>query len=509
MLESCYLDEPDLIFGKRGEEKDPRLGLTQFGPYYSPGESAPSPSRIRVGIIGTGETTTWGKQVVTRLAARIPSDHTNKWFYPDYEGFNIETLVRCEFSVVQSNDGLILPQEVKQVLAVTEVNPRIAAAANLLVSKVEKFLTEDSPPDVVLVALPPEIEEYCGIGDRTRGAKRPSFTETEALIAEFKKVGQTFLEDWGVEVTGGSGPPPEKDYDLRNAIKGKVMKLQQAVPVQILREEPALKFLTGSGVDGGSLIPSHFAWNMATGLYYKAKGRPWRLAKLPQGTCYVGVSFFRDLRDPDQDLQTSMAQVFTHSGDGFVLRGTEVMVDESTKEAHLTAEQSNNLLTSVIEKYKTKAVSDPTRIVIHKSSSFSPVENEGFLRAIGGLPYDLVSFHNDDPIRFLRYGDYPVLRGTLVTLARGEYVLYTTGYVPRIRTYPGLRVPLPLHIRHEGASEIKPVAEEILGLTKLNWNTTTFSTRLPITLEFARQVGKVLSELEPGARVQDHYRFYM
>ncbi len=37
----------------------------------------------------------------------------------------------------------------------------------------------------------------------------------------------------------------------------------------------------------------------------------------------------------------------------------------------------------------------------------------------------------------------------------------------------------------------------------------TFATRMPITLEFAKQVGRVLSELEPGALVQDHYRFYM
>lgn len=509
MPESLYLDEPDLVFGNRGEEKDPRLGLTHFGPYFSPGEGTPSPSRIRVGIVGTGETTTWGRQVITRLGVRISSDHTNKWLYPDYEGFNLDTLVKCEFSEVESKDGLILPQEVNQVLATIEVNARIAAAANLFVSKVEKFLSDDSPPDVILIALPPDIEEYCGIGDKTRGAKRPSFTETEALIAEFKKVGQTFLEDWGVEVAGGPDLPLEKDYDLRNAVKGKVMRLQQAVPVQILREEPAHKFLTGSGVDGGSLIPSHFAWNMATGLYYKAKGRPWRLAKLPLGSCYVGVSFFRDLRDPNQDIQTSMAQVFTHNGDGFVLRGTEVMVDESTKEAHLTSEQSRDLLMNVIKKYRAKAGGDPNRIVIHKTSGFSPVEHKGFLEAIGRLPYDFVSFHDDDPLRFMRYGDYPVLRGTLVTLAKGEHLLYTTGYVPRIRTYSGLRIPFPLHIRHEGASEIKQVAEEIMGLTKLNWNTTTFSTRLPITLEFARQVGKVLSELEPGAQVQDHYRFYM
>ena len=496
------------MFGNRKEEKDPRLGMSQFGPYFSPGESAPSPSRVRIGIVGDGESTTVAKKVVSRLGTRIPSDHTNKWLYPDFDGFTLQNPVRCEFEAIDSQDGLILPQETRRVLDITETNSRIAAAANLIVSKVEKFIQEDSPPDVILLALPPDIEEYCGIGDRTHGAKRPSFTETERLIAELKESGQRFLDDWGLEVSGEPEAPPEKDYDLRNAVKGKVMRLHQAIPVQIVRDGPAQKFLSGDGVRDGSLIPSHFAWNLATALYYKAKGKPWRLAKFPKGSCYVGISFFRDLRHPDQRLQTSMAQVFTHSGDGFVLRGSEVYVDEGTREAHLSEKQARDLLADVLAKYREKA-GEPTRTVLHKTSGFSADERRGFLSVIGNLPYDLVSFHDDDPIRFLRYGNYPVPRGTLVTLSKGEHVLYSSGYVPRVRYYPGARVPQPLHIRHEGASPIRPVAEEILGLTKLNWNTTTFATRRPITLEFARQVGKVLSELEPGATVQDHYRFYM
>jgi len=509
MLEAHFLVEPDLVFGNQGEEKDPRLGLSRYGPYYSPGEQAPSPARIRVGLIGTGETIGWGAEVIAKLREPIRSAHTNKWLYPDYDGFSLESSARCEFSVVDAQDGLILPQETKEVLSLPDANHRIAAAVNLLASKVERFLMEDSPPEVLLIALPSDIEEYCGIGDRTRGAKRPSFTEQEKLLAEFRQSGQRFLEDWGLEVTGGPEPPPEKDFDLRNALKGKVMRMKQAVPVQILRTEPADKFLTGRGLEDGSLIPAHFAWNLATGLYYKAKGRPWRLAKLPAGTCYIGVSFFRDLRSPDRRLQTSMAQVFTHSGDGFVLRGSEVMLDEGSKEAHLSEPQAKELLSGVLRKYRDKAGVDAHRVVIHKTSGFSSNEVAGFLSEIGDRPYDLVSFHEDDPVRLLRYGDFPVLRGTLLSLTKDDYLLYTTGYIPRIRTYPGVRVPEPLHLRLLGSSPIRAVAEEILGLTKLNWNTTSFATRRPITLEFARQVGKVLSELEPGAEVQDHYRFYM
>ena len=103
-----------------------------------------------------------------------------------------------------------------------------------------------------------------------------------------------------------------------------------------------------------------------------------------------------------------------------------------------------------------------------------------------------------------------MLRGTVICLSLNQYLLYTTGFTPRVRTYPGLRVPRPLLVRHYGRdSEIDLICSEILGLTKLNWNTTAFSTQLPITLEFAQRVGRILSEVPQGIKLQDHYRFYM
>jgi hypothetical protein len=32
-------------------------------------------------------------------------------------------------------------------------------------------------------------------------------------------------------------------------------------------------------------------WNFATALYYKSGGMPWRPSNLPEGVCFVGVSF--------------------------------------------------------------------------------------------------------------------------------------------------------------------------------------------------------------------------
>ena len=204
-----------------------------------------------------------------------------------------------------------------------------------------------------------------------------------------------------------------------------------------------------------------------------------------------------------------MAQVFTYSGDGFVLRGSDVVVDNLTRQVHLSKEQAFDLLKNSLEKYTKKVNVPPSRVVIHKTSPFSDGEQEGFDEVLSDLPRDYVAISKNVSLRFLRTGKYPVLRGTVISLTSDQHILYTTGYTPRIRTYPGSRIPRPLLIRHKGDSEINLICSEILGLTKLNWNTTAFSTQLPITISFAQKVGKVLTELPKDSMLQDHYRFYM
>jgi hypothetical protein len=255
--------------------------------------------------------------------------------------------------------------------------------------------------------------------------------------------------------------------------------------------------------------PATFSWNLGAAMYYKCNGKPWRLAKLEDGTCYIGIAFYRSRLDPREQIQASMAQVFTSSGDGFVLRGEEVLIDKETKEPHLTEEKANDLVTRAINQYSSKVKTNPSRVVIHKSSSFTSDERKGVLDAIGSASADLVSIRREPDIRFVRTGKYPVLRGTLIQLNENMFLLYSSGYIPRLRTYPGHRIPVPLFLQMDCDSSPQVVAEEVLKLTKINWNTAVFADKFPITITFPRQVGKVLSELEEGSSIQNHYRFYM
>jgi hypothetical protein len=380
---------------------------------------------------------------------------------------------------------------------------------NLYRDAVQKIADGDDKPGVIICALPALIEDKCGISIWTRGAKVPQFTELEELAAEMAKDNQTLLNEWGFGPEEEAAPPPsDRDLDFHNALKGKIMKFH--IPVQLLLTSTIQGFLEGDSKRRREIQePATVAWNFGTAAYYKAEGKPWRLAKLRLDTCYVGISFYRNLRDPDRDVETSMAQVFTYNGQGMVLRGKDVVRDKITREVHLSRSQAFDLMADALKKFQDRAGYDAGRVVVHKTSGFSDEEGTGFDEAIGKRYRDYVTIQRNNDIRFLRTGIYPVLRGTMVSLTGNKCVLYTSGYIPRVRTYPGSRIPEPLLITHRGDSELKEVCKEIMGLTKLNWNTTAFATSLPITLEFAKKVGKILSELEEEQPPESHYRFYM
>jgi hypothetical protein len=504
-----YIEEPDLIFGGQKEEKDPRIGLKYHGPYHFSTEKEPSPNHVNVGIVGNSKTIMLTKQFLEKLKNPIPSPETNKWLYPDYPGFTKESPIKCEFVTSENWEAIIKDYEIKEVLSIQDsVNKRIAAGVNLFKEKIRVISLEDNKPDVVICALPFQIEEYCGISKHTRGAKRPKLTAQEKLRAELKAEGQTLLDQWGMGIVEETKGEDDLDLDFHNALKGKIMEF--GIPIQILRESSINGFLQ-YGQQGIKVTqePATFAWNLATALYYKANGKPWRLAKLRQDTCYVGISFFHNLLNPDLDIETSMAQVFTHNGEGIVLRGSDVMIDRYTKEPHMSERQSSELMEEALRIYEEKAGRSPSRVVIHKTTRFSKEESIGFEKAIGATAKDLVTINTKHQFKFVRTGQYPVLRGTMIILTDNECLLYTSGYIPRIRTYPGHSIPNPLLIYHSGDSEMEEICKEIMGLTKLNWNTTSFATYLPITLEFSQKVAKILSELEPGKQLQNHYRFYM
>jgi hypothetical protein len=72
-------------------------------------------------------------------------------------------------------------------------------------------------------------------------------------------------------------------------------------------------------------------------------------------------------------------------------------------------------------------------------------------------------------------------------------------YVPR---------SLEFHVS-VASSGMRTIAEEILSLSKLNWNNTQFDGGEPISLRAARRVGDILKCIPKGQIVQDNFRYFV
>jgi hypothetical protein len=310
--------------------------------------------------------------------------------------------------------------------------------------------------------------------------------------------------------------PPDEDKpahrNLRRGLKARAMRV--GIPTQIMW--PRSLRIAGDEegkARGRSQDPATRAWNFVAALYHKAGGIPWRLRHVDPGVCFVGVSFYRELTSISPRLRTSMAQTFTAAGDGYILRGSTFDWDERAqgRSPHLDGQAAELLMQEVVDLYKKQNKGSlPSRVVVHKCSRFWEEELDGFRSGCEQVPMvDFITI-GERGIRFFRHGDFPPLRGTYVKFSDSNLLLYATGYVPFLRTYPGPRVPQPLEIlEHHGDSPWNIVLNEILSLTKLNWNTADFACRYPITLAFSDRVGEILAELPENFPFRKEYRFYM
>jgi hypothetical protein len=183
---------------------------------------------------------------------------------------------------------------------------------------------------------------------------------------------------------------------------------------------------------------------------------------------------------------------------------------------HLTEEDAKRVVNKILKQYYDVRKSLPSRLVIHKTSNFWDEEKTGILQAAKSVKnVDLVTIEEEHPLRLFNYKcAYPVLRGTMLAPpGRREYYLFTNGFVSVLGTYQGYRVPSPIVIRpdEQTVTPIEEIAKEILAFTKLDWNSSHFCKKMPVTIEVSRSVGGVLAEPEAKnlKEIDPHYYFYM
>jgi hypothetical protein len=504
-----HIPEPQLVFGGGQKSDDPKTGLLLHGPV---GVSRAPRTAIRIGVVGTGDTAQLFKAWVENSRGRVAAGLNAKGqayhpvVYPDFPGFDLDTPFRCRLEIGRCET--IRDAEIDTALFEPNYHLRVSKIVGMVVQRLDVLVGQDPGPDVIVVTLPTVVQQRCGVEGRRGLGTRPILTKAEKvqrhLVRSAAEAGQALLGFFD-EPAQNEGDEHTYCWDFHNSLKAAAMRFD--LPTQLIWEA------TLSAVSGRE-DPATTAWNLYTALYYKAGNTPWELANSMARTCFVGISFYRESHAPDAQFRTSLAQAFSPNGEGIILKGDRAVFDPARdRQYHLSRESCKHLLQRTLASTQGLMGGGPERVVIHKTSRYWPEELEGMKDALSTSPSvrscDMLAIQ-DRGIRFMRLGTHPPVRGTIVQLARRNYLIYTQGYIPSYREFPGARIPTPLEVvEHHGDSDGDRVCAEVLALTKLNWNACKYASREPITLAFARQVGRILSEIQPGGVCRDKYRYFM
>jgi len=480
---ASVLEEPKLRFGLGQFSRDPKEGLFLFGPV----RELSNPTEVRCGVIGTLTGIASYRAWVEKISKAIPAPLSSRVsvFYPGFK-----QLFNCSWSSKAVVELVVSPGELAAVLHRSDRHEAIHSTVGIFASAINAFLVnDDRRVDIWFVVIPDEVFDLGRPNSRLAAAQRiqSSASMNAKLAKRLRREPSLFPEDMK------AAEPYLYKLDFHNQLKARLIK-NRAV-TQVIRESTLVGEIEGVSKrrmqDAASI-----AWNISVSSFYKAGGRPWRLGRIRDGVCYVGLVFKIDDRGPDKSYACCGAQMFLSNGEGMVFKGTPgPWYSPSTREFHLSKEQAAELGNRIIKAYTAEVGCAPSELFIHGRTRFNDEEWSGFESAIPKSTRAAgIRISRTDEFKLFRPGRMPVIRGTLVIQSETVGYLWTSGFVPELDTYPGWEVPNPLRLeRCRGNASITTIAEDVFQLTKLNFNACIYGDGMPVTLRFADAIGEILT----------------
>lgn len=499
-----YLSEPELLFLHNQAMPDPRDGLALFGPL-----DQGKPHGVRMGIVGTAEGIKRVIKYVERLKNPVYALEAKR-NRPVFPGFDAAFGISWNSQPYLTSE--LDPLELHRRAHMDDKHQRVYETASFYAEAIlkEKHEGEDVV-DLWLVVVPDFVWQNCRprsfIAADLRVPTKDAIGEAEARRRKTEPVFS--FREWR-----GDAIPYEFDPDFHNQLKGRL--LQNEIPTQVVRESTIAfrEFRRPSGKlrRDLSILESQIAWNLSSAVFYKAGGRPWKLGAARKGVCYLGIVFKQLDREKNPQTACCAAQMFLDSGDGVVFKGdVGPWYNPNRGDFHLDRNAAEQLVRIALESYKKTHDDGPSELFIHGRTWFDDEEWDGFTEA-GGRSTRVagVRITTERSLRVYHPTDNPVLRGSAFFENPTKGLLWTKGWIPRLQTYPGVEVPVPVKIDViRGDADIRQVFADVLALTKLNYNACRFSDGEPVTLQFADAVGEILVSGPKGPTPPMAFRYYI
>lgn len=459
-----------------------------------------------VGVIGTTDGIkryeTWIKVISSTIAAPATGREENKTMWPGFQAtFGIPWPVK-PFAEITIDGGLL-----SRRIRTEDRHEAIFKAVEVYDEALRKYLREqEARPQFWFVVIPEEVYRYGrpkSVVPRDQREKSTSPIGRKAARSILSQ-GSMFVEEMEAAALY------EYELNFHNQLKARVLDTGQVL--QVVRETTLTPGEFEEGTRRSLQDPASVAWNLSSTSFYKAGGRPWRVADVRDGVCYVGLVFKQIESAKGKDNACCGAQMFLNSGEGVVFKGAVgPWLSKADNSFHLSKEKAAELMGMVIAAYKEMHGRPPAELFIHGKTWFEKEEWQGFRSTV---PEETklvgIRIRRQNEIKAFRYGSRPVLRGTAILVSDRRAYLWTTGFTPRLNTYPGREVPNPLTVDIvNGEADLHQVLVDLMSLTKLNFNNAGFSDGLPVTLRFADLTGEILTAGPTNVAAPLPFRFYI
>lgn len=233
--------------------------------------------------------------------------------------------------------------------------------------------------------------------------------------------------------------------------------------------------------------PGFIALGLATAIYAKAGGTPWKLLDpLAPGGYFLGLGFA--MAKSSKDIYFGVVEVYDKFGKLIEVIAQTYQLpffERSSEGLFIPRENLSQILTDIQNKLR------PLFLIVHKSGPFHKEELAAFDAL--NLPQGLVQLEFASVYRLYDLDDqkHAAFRGLLAqdleNLNRG--ILLTTGnindtFVQRHSLGTPRSIELKI-VKNTVNFTLEQFAGQVLKLTKLDWNTLATAVRKPITIKYA------------------------